>query len=446
MATGVTKADTVGTNCVAHDAALEPLALPPASTSVRLSYPSKSSDTEILSVAAGQFAAVRTNREEPGANVDARIAPNALVWGDNFRASLKLLESHAGNISLVYMDPPYCTGMDFQSRSQRYAYSDQLAPSQYVELMRRRLILCRELLANHGSLYCHIGHQMLGHLKVVLDEVFGSCNFRNLIVRRKCSSKNYTRRQLPNLHDYILFYTKSESYVWSRPTEPASTAWIDREYPKIDACGRRYKLVPVHAPGVRNGACGQVWRGMTPPPGKHWQFTPHRLEELDRAGEIHWSKSGNPRRKVFLEASKELPLTDYWADFRDAHHQSTPVTGYPTEKNLELLKTIVAASSEPGSIVLDPFCGSGTTLDAAEQLGRKWVGIDSSLLAIEASVRRFRRGVCRMGDYVARSGGESESPPVRPAARGTVEFKLFSESRLLQEHEAELLELNASEP
>jgi adenine-specific DNA-methyltransferase len=449
MATGVTKAERAGTNRVAHDADVEPLALPPASASVHLSYPCNSCEAEILSVAPGPFAAMGMQGDGRCAQADAKIAPNALVWGDNFLASLKLLQSHAGQVSLVYMDPPYCTGMDFQSRSQRHAYSDQLAPSQYVEFMRRRFILCRELLSDSGSLYCHIGHQMLGHLKVVLDEVFGADNFRNLIVRRKCSSKNYTRRQLPNIHDYILFYTKTGNYIWNRPTAPASDEWIRREYPKVDGRGRRYKLVPIHAPGVRNGACGKPWRNMVPPPGKHWQHTPHRLEKLDGAGEIHWSKNGNPRRKVFLEGAKELALTDYWAAFRDAHHQSIAITGYPTEKNLDLLKTIVAASSEPGSIVLDPFCGSGTTLDAAEQLGRRWVGFDSSLAAIEASVRRFRRGVSRMGDYVVRAGAPMTAPlesavdhPIADALSAetcrAVEFTLFSDARLLQEHEAEV--------
>lgn len=447
MATGVTKAQVAEAGPLAHDAQLEPLPLPPVSATLRLSYPSRASDAEILGVQAGSFVAVRAEGEGVCAQDGARIEANALVWGDNFLAALKLLETHAGKVSLVYMDPPYCTGMDFQSRSQRHAYSDQLAPAQYVEFMRRRLVLCRELLGESGSLYCHIGHQMVGHLKVVLDEVFGADNFRNLIVRRKCSSKNYTRRQLPNLHDYILFYSKSADYVWNRPTEAASSEWINREYPKVDADGRRYKLVPIHAPGVRHGASGQPWRGMVPPPGKHWQFTPHRLEDLDRAGEIHWSKSGNPRRKVFLDESKALALTDYWPDFRDAHHQSIPVTGYPTEKNLALLKTIVAASSEPGSIVLDPFCGSGTALDAADQLGRKWIGFDASLAAIEASVRRFRTGVSRMGDYVARpersenampSANDETSTEAAAVARRAADFTLFSDAGLYEGHEADL--------
>jgi adenine-specific DNA-methyltransferase len=442
MATGVTKAE-IGSTAppTAHDVHLEPLPLPPRSATMRLSYPERSTEEEVLAVHGRPFVTIDDNASHPSPS--SALEPNALVWADNFYASLKLLESQAEQVSLVYLDPPYCTGFDFQSRAQQHAYSDQLAPAEYVEFMRRRLILLRELLSPYGSLYLHIGHQMLGHVKVLLDEVFGASNFRNLIIRRKCSSKNYTRRQLPNLHDYILFYSKSPNYIWNRPSDQASDAWIAKEYPKQDARGR-YKLVPIHAPGIRNGPCGQPWRDMSPPPGKHWQFVPDKLEQLDKSGEMHWSRNGNPRRKVYLEESKGVALTDYWPDYRDAHHQSIPVTGYPTEKNLQLLKTIVAASSNPNDIVLDPFCGSGTTVDAAHQLERRWVGFDASLSAIEASVRRLRTGVSKMGDYVVReqapgspsssAGQETPEQPVRKISK----FTLHCDSGFFVEHRDEV--------
>jgi adenine-specific DNA-methyltransferase len=251
------------------------------------------------------------------------------------------------------------------------------------------------------------------HLKVMLDEVFGAKSFRNLIVRRKCSSKNYTRRQYPNLHDYILFYSKSADYKWNRPTAAPTAEWLAKEYPKCDEKGR-YKLVPVHAPGVRNGATGEPWRGVPPPPGKHWQYTPEKLDELDRSGEIHWSRNGNPRRKVYLPGDKGVALTDHWGHFRDAHHQSIPVTGYPTEKNLEMLRTIVRAGSDEGDLVLDPFCGSGTTLHAANDLGRKWIGIDASRAAIDAATGRLRGGLAPMGDFVARPASDAASRASAP--------------------------------
>ncbi len=109
---------------------------------------------------------------------------------------------------------------------------------------------------------------------------------------------------------------------------------------------------------------------MLPPPGKHWQFTPQTLEEMDARGEIYWSPTGNPRRKVYLDESVGVTVQDIWLDFKDAHNQNVRITGYPTEKNPDLLALIVRASSHAGDIVLDCFSGSGTTLDAASQLGR----------------------------------------------------------------------------
>lgn len=306
-------------------------------------------------------------------------------------------------VKLIYLDPPYATGRGFASRGHEhaYAYSDAMTDATYMEFMRRRLILMRELLDDDGSIYVHIGHQMLGETKLLLDEVFGRQNFVNLITRRKCSSKNFTRNQYANLHDYILFYGKGKNYIWNQPAKKPDPEWIAREYPKVDERGQ-YKLVPVHAPGVRNGETGGEWRGMKPPPGKHWQYRPSKLDEMDANGEIHWSKNGNPRRKVYLDSDKSVGYTDYWDEFRDAHHQAILVTGYPTEKNFDMMKLIVEASSRPGDLVLDPFCGSGSTLHAASATGRRWLGIDESFVAAKTVVKRLKMGRARMGDFVNR--------------------------------------------
>ena len=151
---------------------------------------------------------------------------------------------------------------------------------------------------------------------------------------------------------------------------------------------------------MRRGDTGGEWRGMMPPPGKHWQYVPSKLDDLDAKGEIHWSKNGNPRRKVYLTEDKSLPLTDYWDQYRDAHHQSILITGYPTEKNFDMMKMIVGASSNPGDLVVDPFGGSGSTIHAAQVMGRKWIGIDQSFVAAKTSVSRMLEGRKPMGDYI----------------------------------------------
>jgi adenine-specific DNA-methyltransferase len=241
----------------------------------------------------------------PGLVGDAR-PPNHLYFGDNLPVLAALLDDPdvRGQVRLVYIDPPFSTRMVYQSRALADAYSDLLCGGSYVEFLRERLILLRELLANDGSIYVHLDGNMVFHIKVIMDEVFGSSNFRNCITRKKCNPKNYTRRAYGNVCDFILFYSKSDSYVWNRPREQWTLERAEKEYTYVEqATGRRYKKVPVHAPGVRNGETGRTWRGMAPPPGKHWQYTPSTLDEMDRRGEVYWKPTqedlpGRERRRA----------------------------------------------------------------------------------------------------------------------------------------------------
>ena len=174
-----------------------------------------------------------------------------------------------------------------------------------------------------------------------------------------------------------------------------------REYQYVEpVTGRRFMKVPVHARGVRNGATGMAWRGVLPPPGKHWQFPPKTLDEMDARGEIFWSANRNPRRKVYLDNSPGVGVQDIWMDFRDAHNQNIRITGYPTEKNSDLLDRIISASSNAGDLVLDCYAGSGTTLAVASTLGRRWIGVNRSPEAIRTTLRRFVVGTEPMGDFV----------------------------------------------
>ena len=237
-------------------------------------------------------------------------------------------------------------------------------------------------------------------MKLIMDEVFGANNFRNMIVRKKCNPKNYTRKAYGNISDFILFYSKSDQYVWNRPTEPLSEQ-STKEYHYMESeTGRRFMKVPLHAPGTRYGSTGGRWRGKLPPPGKHWQYPPQTLDEMDKRGEIFWSKNGNPRRKVYFDEHSGVGIQDIWLDFKDAHNQNIKITGYPTEKNPDLLRRIVQASSNPGDLVLDCYAGSGTTLAVADEMQRNWIGIDRSFEAISTILKRFESGLLPMGDYV----------------------------------------------
>jgi len=395
MATGISKTKWNGK---VHKAPMPSNSLP----DVSLSYEGKSAENEILATKAASLKVLWQNKNAP---------PNRLYYGDNLPVLAALLNNSEvkGKVRLVYIDPPFATNSVFKSRSQNDAYQDLLAGAHYIEFMRKRLTLLRELLADDGSIYVHLDMNMAFHIKIIMDEVFGRKNFRNWITRKKCNPKNYTRKTFGNISDFVLFYTKSDNYVWNRPYKAWTPEQIIKEYQYIEEkTGRRYKKVPVHAPGLRNGATGQPWRGMNPPPGKHWQYTPEKLDEMDARGEIYWSPTGNPRRKIYLDRSQGIPIQDIWLEFRDAHNQNIKITGYPTEKNPDMLSLIVSASSNPDDIVLDCFCGSGTTLDVSAQLKRRWIGIDNSPVALNTILQRFAKGLKPMGDFVGKGANAAQ--------------------------------------
>lgn len=366
------------------------------SSPVLLSWADKKPPEAILGKEPGQYSSA--NRAAP------RDARKWLYFGDNIGVLAALAQDPrvCGKIKLIYIDPPFATQTVFHSRKLEHAYEDVFECAEYLEFMRERLLFLHQLLAEDGSIYIHLDAKMVFHIKLIMDEIFGTRNFRNCITRKKSNPKNYTRNQFGNTSDYLLFYTKSSNYVWNRQVEP----WTEeraREYQYVEeSTGRRFMKVPVHAPGVRRGETGGPWRGVLPPPGKHWQFLPSALDELDAKGEIYWSKNGNPRRKVYLDQSSGISVQDIWLDYKDAHNQMVHITGYPTEKNINLLRRIIEASSNPGDLVLDCFCGSGTTLVAADMLGRDWIGVDNSPEALRTMLLRFENGTKPMGDFVGK--------------------------------------------
>jgi len=217
-----------------------------------------------------------------------------------------------------------------------------------------------------------------------MDEVFGISNFRNDITRIKCNPKNFKRNAYGNIKDMILFYSKSAFPIWNEPKEPYSEQDIMKLFPKMDSSGRRYTTVPIHAPGETiNGNSNKPFKGLKPPPGRHWRTDVETLEQWDKEGLIEWSSNGNPRKIIFAEEQEGKRRQDVW-DFKDPQYPT-----YPTQKNPDLLDLIIKTSSLENSIVLDCFCGSGTTLVAATKNKRQWIGIDESNQAIEIVKQRI---------------------------------------------------------
>ena len=333
---------------------------------------------------------------------------NKLFFGDNFDALNILIHDFGlkGKVDLVYIDPPFSTNNIFRvgernntissSFNDDIAYEDTLQDDEFLEFIRERLVLLHELLSNKGSIYFHIDYKIGHYIKIIMDEIFGVENFRGDISRIKCNPKNFRRKGYGNIKDMILFYSKSNKFTWNHPTVPFTEEDIERLYKKVDSDGRRYTTVPIHAPGeTRDGVTGQAWRGMLPPKGRHWRCSPEELDELDAKGLIEWSANGNPRKKNYAEdmQKKGKPMQDIW-EFKDS---TRPI--YPTEKNMDMVKNIINASSKPNDLVLDCFCGSGTTVVAAKELNRRFIGVDQSENSIKIIKSRLDKPTNTLDDF-----------------------------------------------
>ena len=326
--------------------------------------------------------------------VSGRGAKNKLIHGDNLSTLKTLLDEYSGRIDLIYIDPPFATNGHFKisedrantisSNGDTLAYSDTLLGSDFLEFLRERLILLRELMSEQGSIYLHIDYKIGHYVKLIMDEIFGIKNFRNDITRIKCNPKNFQRKAYGNTKDLILFYSKTENPVWNDPKVSYSNDDVERLFKKTDKDNRKYTTIPLHAPGeTTKGSTGKEWRGVKPPKGRHWRSDPAVLEEWDKQGLVEWSANGVPRKKIFIDERDGKKMQDIW-EFKDPQYPD-----YPTEKNLDLLKFIIGASSNEGSLVLDCFAGSGTTLVAAQSLNRNWIGVDQSEPAIKVAKKRL---------------------------------------------------------
>ena len=324
-----------------------------------------------------------------------------LYLGDNLIVMRALAERLRGAVDLVYIDPPFSTNNVFLiddgransiSASGRVAYRDDLSGEPFLAFLRERLALLRELMSARASIYLHIDDKVGYEVKAVMDDVFGRHNFRAAVARVKCNPKNFRRKNYGNIKDSILFYTKNADYVWNEPRVEISESEIDLRFGKVDAAGRHYATTPLHAPGeTKNGETGKPWRGVPPPQGRHWRCPPRELERLDKVGLIEWSANGVPRKIIYAQeaARRGKALQDVWF-YKDPQNPA-----YPTEKNAQMLRLIVEASSPPGGLVMDCFAGSGAALLQAQKAGRRFVGIDSSLESTRVICRRFENGEAR---------------------------------------------------
>ncbi len=366
------------------------------------------------------------------------IRDNHLFYGDN----LEILRDYIPDesVDLVYLDPPFNSNATYnvlfrspagaESQAQIEAFEDTWHWGQeaegafeqvirfgntdgadllralrsilgendlmaYLAMMAIRLLELRRVLKPSGSLYLHCDPTAHHYLKLLLDAVFGKENFRSEIIWRRSGAHNSATTQYGPVHDCLLFYSVSISrMIFHPPRIQADSSWVEREYRFEDERGR-FALDNLTASGTRNGPSGLPWRGVDPArvgSGRHWRYHPDTLEELDKDGRIHWPKKegGYPKLKQYLLDSKGASVGDVWTDIQVLGRTATERLGYPTQKPVALLERILSASSNPGDVVLDPFCGCGTTIHAAQKLGRRWIGIDVTHLAISLIERRLK--------------------------------------------------------
>ena len=287
----------------------------------------------------------------------------------------------------------------------------------YLSYMAERLLIMHRILKSTGSLYLHCDPTASHYIKTLLDAIFGHQNFQNEVIWRRTSAHNAARKWGP-IHDTILMYSKSEHYKWNRVYTDYDPEYVKRAYRHSDEHGA-FQPSGLTGPGTRQGESGQPWRGINPTDvGRHWavpQFPSfvdapadydalpllERLDALDDAGLIYWPPRGKvPRFKQYLSEAAGIPAQDIIWDIPPALGNQD--MGYATQKPLALLDRIIRASSSPGDLVLDPFCGCATTIEAAHQLGRQWIGIDIAIHAVKrvARIRLAERlGLIEGQDY-----------------------------------------------
>ena len=268
----------------------------------------------------------------------------------------------------------------------------------YLSYMSQRLLPMRGILKPTGSIYLHCDPTASHYIKPMMDAIFGHRNFRNEIIWQRTSSHNDAKRW-GGVHDTILFYTKGDTFCWNPTFEPHDPDYVRKFYRHNDARGR-YRLHEI----IRTASMGErpnlayEYRGYTPRWG--WRTVREKLEELDRDDRIEWSKSGRPYLKRYLADHPGSPIKDMIADIPPISGHANERMGYATQKPIALLERIVSASSNPGDVVFDPFCGCATTLEAAHKLGRRWIGVDIAIHAIK------RVAAVRLRDRLALKEGE----------------------------------------
>jgi DNA modification methylase len=369
--------------------------------------------------------------------------PNMLYFGDNLDWLPKI---DSESVDLIYLDPPFNSQASYNllykspdggpAEAQFQAFEDSWkwgpaanlcyhrvltsnSPATdilvalrdfmhesdmmaYLAMMTARLTEMHRVLKPTGSLYLHCDSTACHYLKIILDRIFGPRTFRNEIVWKRSHAHNDGKqgaKHFGRITDSLLFYTKSQSYTWNRLFRPYDKKYIDRDYRRIDKDGRRYRIDNMRGPGgAEKGNPYYEIMGVS----RYWAYSKENMEQFIRDGRVIQTRPGAvPQLKRYLDEMPGMPVQNLWDDLPVINNRSKEWLGYQTQKPLALLERIIAASTIPGDLVLDPFCGCGTAIEAAAALGRRWIGIDITALALDVVEKRLNRwrGLRQGADY-----------------------------------------------
>lgn len=362
---------------------------------------------------------------------------NHLYYGDN----LQVLREHIAteSVDLIYLDPPFNSQATYnvlfrspkgeQSQAQIEAFEDTwhwIASAErafdevmqsgntdaaellralraflrendlmaYLSMMAVRLLELYRVLKPTGSLYLHCDPTASHYLKLVMDAVFGKERFKTEIIWKRTTAHSNVYSTYGDITDTIFYYTKGPTWTWNQLYRLQSSSDIEKAFPNIDPDGRRWRSENMRNPGIRPNLHYPYTasNGITYQPHPNgWTVSLGKMKSLDSAGKLHFpaKPNGRLRLKLYADESQGIKLQNLWDDISAIGAQSNERLGYPTQKPLALLERIIQASSNPGDVVLDPFCGCGTAVHAAQKLGRQWIGIDVTHLAISLIEKRL---------------------------------------------------------
>lgn len=401
---------------------------------------------------------------------------NALYFGDNLRVLREYVKDES--VDLIYLDPPFNSKASYnilfkspvgeRAEAQMRAFEDtwrwedgaesamqqvlktsvstfnllrslqsflgQSDVMAYLAMMAPRLLELRRVLKDTGSIYLHCDPTASHYLKVLLDGVFGPQNFCNEIVwlrsKNPKGSQHANRRYSPHT-DSLLFYGKTDNAYFDSDAIRISLtpAELEEKYNKVDEFGRWLDgpILCSDSMGPRPNLV-YTYKGFTPGPSG-WRVNAERLKEIDRAGNLYWTATGAPRRKFRTEDDRGNPVGNFWGDIPPVNSQASERIGYPTQKPLALLERIIKASTKSDGVILDPFCGCGTAIHAAENLKRPWIGIDITYLAIQVIEDRFKTWLPQ-AKYEVNGIPDDEVGARALAARDPYTFQLWAVGRV----------------